>query len=85
MGRCIRCNGNGGEWGLMETSGYDWDRAEKGDEMALSIRTTSYQCADAVECAERIIAQGTNLEVLREISRDAENYGELAAQAVSMP
>ena len=81
MSTCNRCGGNGGELGLMETSGYDWDSAEKGDEMALSISTISHQCVDAVECAERVIAQGTNLEALREISRDGENYGELAVQA----
>ncbi len=81
MGRCSRCGGNGGEWGLMETSGYDWDRAERGDEMALSISTISHQCVDAAECAERVISQGTNLDALREISQDTENYDDLAAQA----
>lgn len=81
MSKCRKCGGNGGEWGLMEISGYDWDKAERGDEMALSISTTSHQCVDAVGCAEQVIATGTNLEALREISKDAENYGDLTAQA----
>jgi hypothetical protein len=67
---------------MLDITGYDWDAAERGDEMALSIqRVLGHQCANRTACARRIVAQGTNVEALRMVAQDYENLGQLAVQA----
>lgn len=79
---CKWCNTPGDEFGLQPIYGYDWDAAERGDEMALSVSVLlGHECVNASYCARQIVRQGTNIEALQRIARDHENLGDLANQA----
>lgn len=80
--KCKWCESRGGEMGLMEIHGYDWDSA---DDDALSIkRVLGHQCVNATQCAERVIANANSLEGLQRVSADYENLGELANEAAGI-
>ena len=60
--------------------GYPWDGSD--GEGSITKELSRYTiCQNATQCAERVVAHGTNTGALRVIASDRENLGDLASQA----
>lgn len=66
------------------TYGYPWDGSDA--EGSITVELSRYAlCHNATQCAKRVVANGTNIAALKQITRDHENYSaELRAQAVAI-
>lgn len=64
--------------------GYPWDGSD--EEGSITVKLSSYAlCYNATECAERVVANGTNIAALKMVARDHENCNaELRAQAAAI-